>query len=558
MGIGYASVNSVILTIDGKATGKIQDGVYIEQVRYVKSTNADIENSDLYNIYKTNTESKVILSKTDDTSSITYEISIFNKTAFDQKFIGIIYDDEFYNNKDIVPVLNEKLQIGDILKSNERVIFEVTFKYSENITDFSSVINELNAKINFEFHYIERLLNSSDPIFDDTGMIPVTIENDGTVKTADLNTDWYSYGEKRWANTVLVTEASRSKYLGMENETVSQTDIIAYYVWIPRFSYQIWTTNAATSTNPQNINIVFESKDTISNGVNVGEYRTMPAFWWNKNNDTKRDADEELSGIWIGKFETSKGSSSNVGTSLPVILPNASSWVTQTESAQFKKILEIAGGTMNTSTGVVSFSGSSVYGLSNTTNSHMLKNSEWAAASYLHHSLYGSGTEIRVNNYYKNSTYMTGCGALTANEGSATTCGIIYGQSSSYPQSSTGNITGIFDMSGGAWDRVMGNYNNVAGSSGFSKFPESKYYDLFKLTALSQCTIEICGGQALFETSEWYSDLSNFISNNSYPWIVRSGGYGDAETAGAFNFGRNIGQSTNLSSMRAALLVGVE
>ena len=35
--------------------------------------------------------------------------------------------------------------------------------------------------------------------------------------------------------------------------------------------------------------------------------------------------------------------------------------------------------------------------------------------------------------------------------------------------STTGTIYGVYDMSGGAWEYVMGNYNDIAASSGFSE-----------------------------------------------------------------------------------------
>src|SRR5574344_2727935 len=62
----------------------------------------------------------------------------------------------------------------------------------------------------------EEILNGAYPRLDE-GMIPVTIETNGTVKTVDPNTSaWYSYGdrnndnvnEKEWANVVLVKETA--------------------------------------------------------------------------------------------------------------------------------------------------------------------------------------------------------------------------------------------------------------------------------------------------------------------------------------------------------------
>ena len=136
----------------------------------------------------------------------------------------------------------------------------------------------------------------------------------------------------------------------------------------------------------------------------------------------------------------------------------------------------------------------------------MAKNDEWGAAAYLSHSKYGINTEVRLNNYYNND-YKTGCGASIANASESTSCDISYGSSSTYPQSTTGNINGIFDMSGGAWERVMGvfansegtlwsgydtsynsGFNGLVGSSGTSytsgiAFPEEKYYNVYKASS---------------------------------------------------------------------------
>ena len=107
------------------------------------------------------------------------------------------------------------------------------------------------------------------------------------------------------------------------------------------------------------------------------------------------------------------------------------------------------------------------YGLSSDTSkvdSHMLKNIEWGAVAYLTHSDYGrcsngSCSEIGINNYYSGSgssrQYKTGCGA-NAGSSSSTTCNE-YTTSLGMNASSTGNIYGIYDLSGGAYEYVMGN-----------------------------------------------------------------------------------------------------
>ncbi len=317
--------------------------------------------------------------------------------------------------------------------------------------------------------YSESILNGAYPRITE-GMIPVTIADNGTVTTIDeSNSNWYSYTNKKWANVVLVKESgtqTRSYYQNNRNVTVSESDILAYLVWIPRYRYTLWnvTGNAATYTGgcsnasylspstcvansgtwttptctsncPQSINITFENANTTkSTGSTNGTQLTHPGFTYNNT---------ELNGIWVGKFETTQGTALNVGTTNPTIKPNITSWRNQNVSTQF-----------NTS---LLFSTNTIYGL--TGESRMSKNSDWGVITYLSHSQYGINTMIRLNN---NLNYITGCGATIADGASTATCEIAYGSNvASYPQSTTGNISGIFDMSGGAWEYQMGVYTNA-------------------------------------------------------------------------------------------------
>jgi len=45
MGIGYASINSISLNINGEVLAKAQDGIYITEVNYVSNVDANLEES---------------------------------------------------------------------------------------------------------------------------------------------------------------------------------------------------------------------------------------------------------------------------------------------------------------------------------------------------------------------------------------------------------------------------------------------------------------------------------------------------------------------------------
>ena len=424
-------------------------------------------------------------------------------------------------------------------------------------------------------------------------MIPVKIANDSTVTTVATNDpSWYNYQNREWANAVLVKEngvktRAENKVVGT---IINQDDILAYYVWIPRYKYAfseqtkcgcIDNVNETdypdcyenselipdnTYNNPRTIDIVFENGTPAkSNGTAIGtSYYTHPAFTFGS---------EELPGFWVGKFESSTDPSSECYTSpsyddcnninhMPRIVPNVDSLRYQYIGNQFAVSLKFAGGTQSGSN--VTFAGSSTYGLTSTADSHMMKNSEWGAVAYLSHSAYGINEEIRINNYRQSSSpyrTLTGCGASTTNENLSDTCGITYGENTSYPQSTTDNISGVFDMSGGAWEYVMGNYNNSTDTTFFNALPASKYYDNYPAniftgnytTNMTFCTLATCGGHALYETVNWYKDYADFVTLG-FDWFVRGGTSNFGQRSGEFTSFSNSGASDLTYSWRSVLV----
>ena len=253
------------------------------------------------------------------------------------------------------------------------------------------------------------------PVLDD-GMIPVYYDKTTeTWKKADeANSDrdyqWYDYNSKMWANSVTVSSANRNKYKNADLGTeILMDDILTMQVWIPRYKYKVWNYNAdgTKTSSEQQIEITFEKgtsttgdikcQDSISgtdgdpsetckiNGnvctdstCNNKTY-THPAFTF---------GDEEIQGFWIGKFELT-GTISNI-----TVKPNLSSLRKQTVSSFETNIMNMK-------------NSGNQYGLSTSTDIHMIKNSEWGAVAYLSHSKYGTctnGTCKKVN--FNNSSSM--------------------------------------------------------------------------------------------------------------------------------------------------------
>ena len=394
------------------------------------------------------------------------------------------------------------------------------------------------------------------------GLIPVTIENNGTVKYADTSKKWYNYCDKIWANAVIL-EDNASYNVG---DTISESDIQSYFVWIPKYKYRLWNTGTS-SKGVHEIEIVFDETNTTDiegiscttpmvsgeNGnCNNGEYMTHPAFISMNTN-----------GFWVGKFETGYKGATSVATSQVnandtskvVIKPNVYSWRNITVYNAF----------LNS------------YNYQRNLDSHIMKNTEWGAVAYLSHSKYGTNKEININS---NSSYKTGYSALPSTNqqtmpganGDGATFNTLYNTDIGYLASTTGNISGIYDMSGGTWEYMASYIKETFAASGFNTSNiatfNSKYFDIYNQSSnISSYQYRILGDATgemgpfkQFEDgdnnsrwhSSWYGDHSYFIES-SVPWIGRGGIYSHGVLAGGFYFHRHTGDKYTSGGFRVVL-----
>ena len=441
--------------------------------------------------------------------------------------------------------------------------------------------------------------NSPDLI---QGLIPVSYNE--TTKTwvkADPdnnNNSWYDYSNKKWANAVLVTETNRSTYQSATAGTeINDLDILAFYVWIPRYKYKVWNINKVIGTQSYNaktegIDIKFEEGTETTGDITCTDYSfAAPSTEAGSPNETCEGSNgqyythpvftfgnDELRGFWIGKFELSSetptatdgGGSSTTLTAR--ILPNVNSWRNNSLS-NFNTVIQSMQTTNN------------IYGLGadkSNTDSHMLTNMEWGAVAYLTNSNYGrcsngSCTEVTINNC---STFVTGIGAYTTVSAgsSSTTCTTEankYNGAKGVLASTTGNVYGVYDMSGGAYEYVMGNasstadtytfYNSSAGfaSSWYSNYSNQKYINTYAKgstntdqTAYNRARLGDATGEVVLSTGGsggWYNDYAIF-PYSSYSWFLRGGYYGNGSLAGVFYFNYVYGYDVSHDSARAALV----
>ena len=362
--------------------------------------------------------------------------------------------------------------------------------------------------------------NANAPVLA-SNMIPVYYDATAKVwKKADTSNKkfenrWYNYDNHMWANAVTVTSTNRTTYLNAKVGTeISMTDINTMWVWIPRF-------NAAT---PSNYN---GGTKALPNAIDVT---------FVKPNETAIDAftfgTKQLSGFWYAKFELShstlaSSSNSNSLGCTNEACSNANGIIIKpsVKSLRYNNISNFffASRSMEQPNNSFGF-------VSTEVDTHMSKNNEWGAVAYLAQSIYGkcansiACTEVGINN---NSTYITGIGAEAGSSYTGATSDS-YDTAFGMRASTTGNIYGIYDMSGGAWDYVMGSYSKTIGSSGFtsSTFPNDKYFNNYTTSSYQ--------GHALTETNGWYNDNFGIVVSSS-PWFSRGSQYSNSTSAGVFS-----------------------
>ena len=452
--------------------------------------------------------------------------------------------------------------------------------------------------------------------------------NEGSiVKTTDTDTAWYDYDAKKWAN--------------------AQTQDGSMWVWIPRFAYKINSSN-------KTFDVVFLKDSTntyLDNGTEKDAekegYIVHPAFKNESSTGYENGGwDKDLTGIWVSKFEAGFASGNNSATvkESSVKYTQASAYVLGSElgssdnTSTARNFLDgeygIKSGSDYTfkngtapSIKYPTFQGltysmnyinhndafnisktltesGNIYGLSSSsTDSHMMKNSEWGAVAYLSQSKYGlNGTNIYINNVNLHSSTgaqsvyaITGCAAATADADQVTTemntttkrpkATNVYTwtQKSGTKASTTGTIYGIYDMSGGTWERTAGLVNN--GNENLATYGQSllnalnngkssKYVTAYPFdssvdknganidtasTANWKANTKIYG-DGIRETStagtgktSWYTDYSYFPAVDT-PFSRRGGYLWDGEGAGLFSFYRSHGDSNCSNGFRSVLV----
>ena len=396
--------------------------------------------------------------------------------------------------------------------------------------------------------------------------------------------DWYSYvaGDNstdsktsKWANAKSVVDGS-------------------YFVWIPRYEYKILIgehTSTAGKIDVQFIN------NNITTPTNEG-YKIHPAFTTNLQ---LGGWDKELSGVWVAKYEMSMEQTTDNGATWNNIkLKNGNTQISNTTRV-VSKPNNYSWNYINISN---CFDNSLNYSSKQNTgaNSHLMKNSEWGAIAYLTHSQYGrNGHEIGMNTYGPETkegetTYyneVTGYGS--SGTGRTTEENIAddnrYNGKYGMNASTTGNLYGVYDISGGCWEYtsvLYSKYTNNNGNSLYAKTANGKYSSSVadsqipsnssKYVTIYPIDTTVEGndgsihfhyakwkdiyGDAIYETSNgngnnksWFNDYADGdTANLTEAFCLRGGYFWNGAGAGAFAFVDGGGNADFAYSYRVVLV----
>jgi hypothetical protein len=201
----------------------------------------------------------------------------------------------------------------------------------------------------------------------------------------------------------------------------------------------------------------------------------------------------------------------------------------------------------------------------------MMKNTEWGAIAYLSLSKYGINEKLNNNN---NSNYITGYSSTVSNTqtvypgtfGTSSSVTLPYNTETGYKASTTGNITGVYDMNGGAHEAVAAYVSGYLSASGFDSDPATfygnQYFDVYPNGSdvlkynnriLGDATGEFgpfyhyADNGVYRRHNSWFNDHSHFIISSEYSGMHRGGDYSYGVLAGQLSFDICTGSASTLS-----------
>lgn len=416
------------------------------------------------------------------------------------------------------------------------------------------------------------------------GMIPVKWKDDSWFVTDSSDDNWYNYGAKQWANIMLTDGMTVEGITNVETATLQEmkgkkvTSVGSMFVWIPRYAYRItenyhkggdsitgkvdicFLKEATNNPAEEGKKIVEYNAATTKNYTSFPDgYVVHPAFQYEQN----------ITGIWVAKFEASHTECTNQ--------ENTGSINTNVTT----KTLQVKPGITSWRNIQIGTSYSVCLNYQPTLNSHLMKNTEWGAVAYLSQSAYGKNDKIWVNN---SGSYITGSAGDNAISSQNIGTNTNYASTQSVNASSTGNVTGVYDLVGGAWEYTASYIDNsyvkeVGTDEAASSNNRYNYGDvLIKGANKTKFNYTVANtdnstnnygmnkekyGDAIYEVSSnsisnwddsWNAEFSQFPSTEA-PFVIRGGEYGSSSLAGIYAFQGKSGEPATNCSFRPVLVV---
>lgn len=411
---------------------------------------------------------------------------------------------------------------------------------NEQIAQEGNKTNELINQAEEEIKNVWKDSSKANPPKLSDEMVPVkwNEEKQAWVVTSNKDSEWFDYSQKKWANVMLrdglevedITDASTESLENMYGKIV--TKIGSMFVWIPRYAYQIESGYNSNQTGKINIdfmvgttNMSVSGRTNWNNRSGQGNWNVHPAFEYNGT----------VEGIWVAKFEASSvegnsnSSGDNVVNKTLQVKPGVQSW----------RYISVG----NAYTVCLNYKSNC--------RSHLMKSTEWGAITYLAQSTYGKNDVIWSNT---NSNYITGKASTSA-----------YGADANYnyddstygvQASTTGNIYGVYDMAGGAWEELAAYIDNEEGRENLNNYGSSLINapsyakDVYSASAEDNRVNNYQAnsnryGDAIWETSNngegsslWYNSYMDFLHTTS-PFLYRGGSYGHVPSI--YSLGANTG-----------------
>lgn len=284
----------------------------------------------------------------------------------------------------------------------------------QKLTDEKSKIKVTFLEENFEMDLTNNCTSNVDPISNvpnlKSNMVPIKFDANNNILKADPDKfgDWYNYSEKKWANAMIVSPIRLAEYKALKSGEL----IVPFNEKITDVIFVVWIPKFSYTTGTSLTNVTFVSGSDV--------------------NETLHPAFNNIDGFWISKFELTYN----------------------TEISSTYEFNAYTNSKSNLENLITNIKTNSDYNFVKDSIVTMESNNEYEATAYLANSKYGKGTDFNIASTktgFRNG-YDTG----------------YYHSSNGLTTSSTGNITGVFGLSGGANEWVLNGSNCTTRGGGTS------------------------------------------------------------------------------------------